>query len=65
MLRKTNHWNLNNKLCRVNEVGNELSRIITGEESSSGYRKLTIRLNNNRALLSIRKVYRLCKKFDI
>lgn len=43
-----------------------LLELISGEESSSGYRKLTIRLQRQQNLVvNKKKVYRLCKELDI
>lgn len=43
-----------------------LLELIAGEESSSGYRKLTIRLQRQHGLIiNKKKVYRLCKELDI
>lgn len=43
-----------------------LLELISGEESSSGYRKLTLRLQRQyRLVINKKKVYRLCKELDI
>lgn len=43
-----------------------LLELISGEESSSGYRKLTIRIQRQYGLVvNKKKVYRLCKELDI